>query len=79
MLEITLDELAQFNGRSGAPAYITFQGKVYDVSRSFLWQEGRHQVAHMAGKDLTGELKAAPHGAAMLERVPLIGRLVEHE
>ena len=78
MRELTPAELARFNGRGDAPAYIAFQGKVYDVSRSFLWQEGRHQVVHMAGKDLTGELKAAPHGAATLEPVPLIGRLVEH-
>jgi len=78
MRELTPTEPARFNGRSDAPAYIAFQGKVHDVSRSFLWQEGRHQVVHMAGKDLTGELKAAPHGAATLEPVPLIGRLVEH-
>ena len=78
MRELTPTELARFNGRGDAPAYIAFQGKVYDVSRSFLWQEGRHQVVHMAGKDLTGELNAASHGPAMLERVPLIGRLVEH-
>ncbi len=77
MLEITLDELARYNGRSGAPGYIAFQGKVYDVSHSFLWQEGRHQVVHAAGKDLTGELKAAPHGAAMLERLPMVGTLVD--
>ena len=32
----------------------------------------------MAGKDLTGELKAALWGAALLERIPLIGRLVKH-
>ena len=78
MRELTPTELARFNGRGDAPAYIAFQGKVYVVSRNFLWLEGRHQVVHMAGKDLTGELKAAPHGAATLEPVPLIGRLVEH-
>ena len=77
MLEITLDELAQYNGLGGAPAYIAFQGKVYDVSRSFLWQHGRHQVVHTAGKDLTGEIEAAPHTAAMLERVPIVGTLAD--
>ena len=77
MLELTLDELAQDHGRSGAPAYIAFQGRVYDVTRSFLWQEGRHQVVHPAGKDLTGELEAAPHTADMLERVPIVGTLAD--
>jgi len=75
MLELTLDELARYHGRRGAPAYIAYQGKVYDVSRSFLWQDGRHQVVHLAGRDLTGELEAAPHTAAMLERVPIVGTL----
>ena len=77
MLELTLAELARFDGRAGAPAYIAFQGKVYDVSRSFLWQQGRHQVLHAAGKDLTGEIEAAPHTAAMLERVPIVGNLAD--
>jgi predicted heme/steroid binding protein len=77
MLELTLDELAQYHGRSGAPAYIAFQGNVYDVTRSFLWQEGRHQVVHTAGRDLTGELEAAPHTAGMLERVPIVGTLAD--
>ena len=77
MLEITLDDLAKYNGRSGAPASIAFQGKVYDVSRSFLWQQGRHQVVHTAGKDLTSELEAAPHTAAMLERAPIVGTLAD--
>ena len=37
-------------------AYIAFEGKVYDVSRSFLWQRGRHQVRHQAGIDYTDGL-----------------------
>ena len=77
MRELTSAELARFDGHAGAPAYIAYQGKVYDVSRSFLWQQGRHQVVHLAGRDLTGELEAAPHTAAMLERVPIVGRLVD--
>ncbi len=77
MRELTPQELARFDGRAGAPAYIAFQGKVYDVSHSFLWQEGRRQVVHTAGKDLTGELEAAPHGAALLERVPVVAALVD--
>lgn len=77
MRDLTPTELARYDGRGGAPAYIAFEGRVYDVSRSFLWQEGRHQVVHSAGKDLTGELEAAPHTAAMLERVPIVGTLAD--
>jgi predicted heme/steroid binding protein len=63
----------KFNGKGGAPAYIAFEGKVYDVSGSFLWQRGRHQVRHLAGIDYTGGLEEAPHAADLLERFPVVG------
>ena len=71
----TLGELAAYNGRDGAPAYIAHQGVVYDVSHSYYWKGGRHQVTHSAGADLTAELAQAPHSIDMLERVPAIGVL----
>lgn len=70
-------ELYRYNGQNGAPAFIAFEGKVYDVSQSFLWQHGRHQVLHAAGTDLTDALAQAPHGADLLERFPVVGTLVE--
>lgn len=73
----TTAELARYDGRNGAPAYIAYAGTVYDVTHSFLWQGGRHQVLHSAGVDLTGSLSQAPHGADLLARVPVIGRLRE--
>jgi len=77
MQRFTKKELAQYNGKDEAPAFIAYEGKVYDVSRSFLWQGGRHQVLHTAGVDLTASLDHAPHGADLLERVPMIGMLEE--
>ena len=73
----TRKELATYQGRNGAPAYIAYDGKVYDVSNSFLWRNGRHQVLHHAGVDLTGVLDQAPHGADLLERVLIVGTLDE--
>jgi len=73
----TQSELGQFNGKNGARIYIAYQGSVYDVSGSFLWQNGEHQVTHFAGKDLTDELLEAPHGVEMLCRFPMVGRLKE--
>jgi predicted heme/steroid binding protein len=77
MRRFTKEELSQYNGKDGASAYIAYESKVYDVSHSFLWQKGQHQVLHTAGMDLTTELDAAPHGADMLERFPVIGMLVD--
>ena len=67
-------ELARYDGRRGA-AYVAFRGKVYDVSRSFHWRKGVHQIVHHAGVDLTGALEKAPHGAEMLSRFPVVGEL----
>jgi len=75
MKRFSKKELAQYNGKNGAPAYIAYKGKVYDVSSSFLWKNGNHQVLHNAGKDLTDSLEEAPHGVDLLERFPVVGTL----
>lgn len=69
----TQDELHQYDGKEGRPAYVAFQGKVYDVSASFLWRSGKHQALHQAGKDLTEALKDAPHGEDLLFKFPVVG------
>jgi predicted heme/steroid binding protein len=70
-------ELSQFNGKNGTRTYIAYQGRVYDVTGSFHWQNGKHWVTHYAGQDLTAELSEAPHGADMLGRFPIVGNLSE--
>ena len=77
--QFTREELYQYDGRNGAPALIAYQRKVYDVSQSFLWRNGRHQVIHLAGTDLTGALAPAPHGIDLLEKFPIVGVLVKDE
>lgn len=79
MRTITREELARCNGRDGAPAFIAYEGRVYDASASFLWRGGRHQVRHLAGREYAPGLEGAPHGADLLERLPLVGILVEAE
>ena len=75
MKEFTLEELSSFNGKDSRPVYIALQGKVYDVSQSPLWSKGLHMNRHPAGKDLAGEISAAPHGTEVLERYPQVGVL----
>ncbi len=79
MRKFSVRELARYNGKNGAPAFIAFKGKVYDVSDSFLWQNGNHQVLHNAGIDLTDSLIQAPHGLEMLEKFPIVGTLLEDD
>lgn len=74
--KFTAEELKQYDGREGRPAYIVYKGKVYDVTADLMWVEGDHQGEHVAGRDLTEEMLRAPHGEEMLERVKLIGTLV---
>ena len=76
MTQFTAEELSRYDGKDGRPAYIAYRGRVYDVTESFLWKGGRHQALHSAGNDLTGDLDDAPHGADMLDRVPVVGTLV---
>ena len=75
MKEFTAEELLSFKGKEGRPVYIAFQGKVYDVSKSPLWSKGLHMNRHPSGKDLAGEISAAPHGTEVLERYPQAGVL----
>jgi len=68
--EFTEEELARYNGKNRASAYIAYKGKVYDVSDSFLWRNGSHQVLHNAGADLTEAIEQAPHSADVLKKFP---------
>lgn len=75
MKEFDVNELAQYNGEDGKPIYISYQGKVYDVSESKLWRNGLHMKRHHAGRDLTADIQGAPHEPDVLERHPQVGTL----
>ncbi|MBM4445538.1 MAG: DUF2231 domain-containing protein [Chloroflexi bacterium] len=74
--QVTREELSRCDGQDGRPAYVAFQGKVYDLSGSKLWSGGLHQRRHRAGTDLTAEISAAPHGEGVFQRISPIGTLV---
>ncbi|PKN29731.1 MAG: cytochrome b5 [Deltaproteobacteria bacterium HGW-Deltaproteobacteria-21] len=75
--EIDLDELKKCDGKEGRPAYIAHLGKIYDVTQSKLWKNGRHMNRHNAGNDLTHDIQAAPHTLEVLDRYPEVGTLKE--
>jgi predicted heme/steroid binding protein/uncharacterized membrane protein len=75
MREFDLEELAKFDGKEGRPAYIVVHGWVIDVSESKLWKDGIHMQRHHAGKNLTTDIKAAPHSPETLAKFPQVGIL----
>jgi predicted heme/steroid binding protein/uncharacterized membrane protein len=75
--ELGLEELARKDGKEGRPVYIAYKGKIYDVTQSSLWKTGSHMRRHSSGKDLTTDIRAAPHGPEVLERYPQVG-IIRH-
>jgi predicted heme/steroid binding protein/uncharacterized membrane protein len=73
MLELSTEELAEYNGKEGKPVYIAHEGKIYDVSGSNMWKTGTHMRRHHSGVDLTVDIGGAPHGPEVLERYPRVG------
>lgn len=75
-LALTLDQLKQYDGKNGNPAYIAVDGVLYDVSGVRQWKNGSHE-GYSAGKDLTDAiLGKSPHGTSVLDGVPVVGKLV---
>jgi predicted heme/steroid binding protein len=74
MKEFTIDELAGFNGKDGQPAYVAYEGVVYDVTESAMWGDGDHEGMHFAGADLTTEHGDAPHDVYVTDFTQ-VGRL----
>lgn len=75
MKEITRAQLALRNGQDRDEIWVAFQGKVYDVTFSRLWREGKH-YEHWAGQDLTDELESAPHTDRVFSRFSQIAILI---
>lgn len=77
MLELTLEELKQYDGKNGNPAYVAVDGVIYDLTNLAKWAGGEHN-GYSAGNDLTDIIKnISPHGVKKLEGVPIVGKLVE--
>lgn len=63
-----MEEIAQYDGKDGNPAYIVVDGIVYDVSNVGQWIGGSH-FGFEAGSDVTEALQnVVPHGENMLNQ-----------
>lgn len=76
-LELTLEELKQYDGKNGNPAYVAVDGIIYDVTNVPAWKNGEHN-GYSAGNDLTDIIKnKSPHGVKNLEGLPIVGKIVD--
>ena len=72
----TKSQLALRNGQDKPEIWVAFEGKIYDVSSSRLWRNGKH-YEHWAGQDLSQELQNdAPHTHSVFEKFEVVGILV---
>ncbi|HCX23835.1 MAG: cytochrome b5 [Flammeovirgaceae bacterium] len=74
MKEYSRAQLALRNGQDREEVWVAYQGRIYDVTASRLWRDGKH-YEHWAGQDLTDELPDAPHTEKVFERYQQIGTL----
>jgi predicted heme/steroid binding protein len=76
-LLLTLAQLRRFSDPDER-LLVAVAGILYDLTACRRWQSGLHEGQHFAGQDLTAELAAAPHAAAVLLRPPArrVGRLL---
>ncbi len=72
--EYTKNQLALRNGQDRPEIWVAFLGKIYDMTSSKLWKNGKH-YEHWAGQDLSDELADAPHSAVVFDKFSLIGIL----
>ncbi len=78
MRVFSVSELEQFDGKDGRPAYVGFDGKVYDLTGSSFWPDGEHESCAdgLAGRDLTDVMEdAPPDHREELEGWPVVGTL----
>ena len=79
---MTLEELAQFDGKEGRPAYVAVNGLVYDLTKCRYWKAGIHVKSPeegIAGRDMTELLKRSQHGMKRVKGYPQVGYIVGKE
>ena len=74
LLQLTIEEVATYDGKDVNLAYIVVNDVIYDVTDE--WNNGEHNGV-MAGTDATDAIGNAPHGLSILEELDIVGELVQ--
>ena len=71
----TIEELANYDGKDGKPAYVAVEGTVYDVTNNRTWAAATH-FGLVSGKNHTQEFATCHAGQqSILQTLPVVGRL----
>jgi membrane-associated progesterone receptor component len=73
--DLTIQELAKFNGKDGNPAYVAVNGIIYDVTNNAAWAAASH-FGLIAGKDLSYEFASCHAGQSILSKLKVVGELI---
>ena len=65
--------LEENNGENSQPILVAYNGKVYDLTTSPRWRNGKHMGVHNSGNDLTSSLTNAPHNAEVFKKFDIVG------
>lgn len=76
LIELTLAELAMYNGVDSEFMYIAVDGVIYDITNVKEWTTGEHNN-NVAGTDLTEAIPNSPHKLEVLEDLKVVGTLID--
>ncbi len=71
---LTLEELEDYDGTNGSPAYVAVNGIIYDMSPIPQWMQGVH-FGVSAGRDVTDRVNLC-HGSKILKLLRIVGRII---
>lgn len=76
--EFTLEDLAQYDGSNGNPAYVAIEGIVYDIGNAVTWG-GETHFGLTAGQDLTEQFNSCHGIMDILNNAPKVGILIDDD
>lgn len=71
----TLAQVAKFNGKNGAKAYVVYKGIVYDVTKVSEFKTGTYKGMKV-GTDITVALKKQTNANTLLKKFTPVGKLL---
>lgn len=74
-VNLSLKQLARYNGKDGNPAYVAIDGDVYDVTDNAAWAAATHFGLH-AGEDLSNQYHSCHAGQQITSNLKKVGKLV---